>query len=134
MRKLTYMLTVLLCLCALCGCQQGQTDDAYGLDFTEAEVQAAVETAKTYYEDELISLHDQVAQGIDISYDKAKAHDHIMATSVKQDIEKNGPGTVIILQVTIPSLPENDPQRQRVIELNRDNDQSDWLVRTEGPL
>ena len=49
-------------------------------------------------------------------------------------IAEKGAGTVIILQVTVPSAPEGSAWSRRVMELNRDSTQSAWYFRTEGPV
>ena len=118
-----------------------------GLHFTEEEVDAAIAVAQQYYEawskqecdpnaftaeeyDAIVQFRDWLRQGVEITYDKDAAFSYIMGSSVKQQIEQNGAGTAIILTVTIPAATEE--QGKRIIELDRENAQSEWVVRTEG--
>lgn len=162
MKKLLGVLFIVLCLLCSCGTPasvsgenvhtpQKQDYETYGLNFTQEEIQSAIAVAQAYYSDmvsqdpnpslyypeeieDLESWFGWLTQGVEITYDQDAAYSQIMASSVKQDIEQRGPGTVILLQVTVPAAPENDPTRQRVIELNRDTSQDPWTVRTEGPI
>ena len=75
--------------------------------------------------DEISELEERnqwLEQGVQVEY------------RAKDTIAEKGAGTVIILQVTVPSAPEGSAWSRRVMELNRDSTQSAWYFRTEGPV
>ena len=146
---------VCLCLLGACGTPDAPdatpTADEYGLDFTEEEIQSAVAVAKQYYAqlaseeidasllsaDEISELEERnqwLEQGVQVEYRAEDALRSITGSSAKDTIAEKGAGTVIILQVTVPSAPEGSAWSRRVMELNRDSTQSPWCFRTEGPV
>lgn len=150
-------LIVCLCLLGACGAPQSDAPDAtptadeYCLDFTEEEIQSAVAVAKQYYAqlaseeldasllsaDEISELEERnqwLEQGVQVEYRAKDALRSIAGSGAKDIIAEKGAGTVIILQVTVPSAPEGSAWSRRVMELNRDSTQSAWYFRTEGPV
>ena len=87
--------------------------------------------------DEISELEERnqwLEQGVQVEYRAEDALRSITGSSAKDTIAEKGAGTVIILQVTVPSAPEGSAWSRRVMELNRDSAQSAWYFRTEGPV
>lgn len=120
--------------------------DEYGLDFTEEEIANAVAAAQQYYADMAATEPDSnvlmdfeiemlkqwsewLKQGVEIEYDEGRARAEIIGSSLKEIVAEKGPGSVIILQVTIPAALQIEG---RHIILVRDSAQSEWYVQGEG--
>ncbi len=87
--------------------------------------------------DEISELEERnqwLEQGVQVEYRAKDALRSITGSGAKDTIAEKGAGTVIILQVTVPSAPEGSAWSRRVMELNRDSTQSAWYFRTEGPV
>lgn len=117
-----------------------------GLNFSQEEIDAAMAAARQYYADlaatepdadiladfeieELKQRNEELKQGVVLQYDVDRARAEIIGSSIKEDIAEKGPGSVIILQVTIPAAPQIEG---RHIILVRDGAQSEWHVQGEG--
>lgn len=126
-----------------------KTSEEYGLEFTEEEIEEAIQVATQYYVDlsqqepdttilsaeeaSVVTERNQwLQQGVEIAYQEEEAYQYIAGSSAKDTIAEKGTGTVIVLQVTVPAAPEDSEWHQRSIELNREDAQSEWYFRTEG--
>lgn len=162
MKKIIIPICLLLCLICFCSCSAepkepganqdqvlNQNYEKYGLNFSEEEIKEAIKAAELYYEkealtpvdssmfheDELLAItqwKEWLAQGLEITYDVEKMYSAIESSSLKDEISQRGAGNVILLQVVVLSVPSDHPQKNRTIELYRDNPSSEWIVRTEG--
>lgn len=166
MKKILTFIIVCFCMIGMQGCttetekspdmEEGEQQvkleaeyGKYGFNFSEKDVETAIQIAQQYYADEIAKPIDEqqfyadeivaveqrkkwYAQGIEINYDKVEMYKAVLASSLKLDIEKYGAGNAIQLQVVLLAEEAPEYERRRVIILDRENKDSEWFVRTEG--
>lgn len=160
MKKLAFLLALCLSFCLLTACGGGpQTSmsdaelekkaETYQLNYSEEDIQAAIAVAQQYYADlaaqtidpnvymeheiqEMTQWMGWLAQGVEVTYDMEQAAIHIENSALEEYMETAAPGTIMILQVTVPAADEDSEWSHRVVEMNRETTDSPWFVRTEG--
>ena len=161
MKKLLLLLALCLSFCLLAACGGGgpetamsdseldQKAEAYQLDYSEEDIQAATAVAQQYYADlaaqtldpnvymaheieEMTQWMGWLAQGVEISYDREQAALYIENRAMEDYVSTAAPGTVMFLQVDVPAADEDSEWSHRVAEMYRETTDSPWMVRTEG--
>ena len=159
MKKLAMILALCLSFCLLTACGGPETAmsdseleskaEAYQLNYSNEDIQAAIAVAQQHYADlaaqtidpnvymeheieEMTLWMGWLAQGVEITYDQEQAALYIENRAMEDYVTANPPGTVMFLQVDVPAADPDSDWSHRVAEMYRETADSPWIVRTEG--